>query len=101
MEGREGREEKERRGEERERRAVRGRSEVGGEALWQAAVCQPSGPLQHVQHPIYFSNIQMKHLQHTYKDNKTLEIYVYSHLQHMQHQDLLLKHPYETFATHV
>jgi hypothetical protein len=31
-------------------------------------------PLQHVQHPIYFYNIQMKHLRHTSKTHaKTLE----------------------------
>jgi hypothetical protein len=47
-------------------------------------------PLQHMQHPIYFCNIQVKHLQHMsetlVKRLKTLE----SRCKHMQHPDKTL-----------
>jgi hypothetical protein len=32
--------------------------------------------LQHVQHQIYFYNIQIKHLQHIFKITETLATYV-------------------------
>jgi hypothetical protein len=51
--------------ERREGRAGRGWGElreVGAKALRQAVVCQPPSPLQHVQHPIYFQNIQMRNI---------------------------------------
>jgi hypothetical protein len=34
---------------------------------------------QHVQHQIYFCNIQIKHLQHMSKTDETLKTCVYSH----------------------
>jgi hypothetical protein len=33
-------------------------------------------PLQHVQHQIYFCNIQMKRLQHTFATVETLATYI-------------------------
>jgi hypothetical protein len=33
-------------------------------------------PLQHVQHQMYFCNIQMKHLQHEFETTETLATYI-------------------------
>jgi hypothetical protein len=68
MERREGREGGGR-GEERARHTARGRSRSSA-----AGRCPPTTvPLQHVQHPIYFRKIKMKHLQIHLKTNETLQ----------------------------
>jgi hypothetical protein len=80
------------------------------------AIRQPSAPLQHVQHHIYFWNIQIKYLQHMSETDETLERCVYNHsnicniqVKHLKHRfatcvyyhipNLLLQHLDETLET--